>query len=237
MAAKQSKTEKNIIFEDEKNISTQQEDVSDSKPSTVENIISIILGLAVVFVIGAMIVNVIRNRSAQETTSREEKERQEQQAAKEATISARYTVQAGDTLWSIAQKHYNDGFKYTEILKANNMTEKTPLEKGTELIIPKIEGVVAAATPTVNPQATDTVVPSPTTASLSGPTGPTGAQVDGQASSASTDRQYTVVKGDNLWNIAVQKYNNGYRWAEIARINNLKNPDLIHPGNVLIMPE
>lgn len=48
--------------------------------------------------------------------------------------------------------------------------------------------------------------------------------------------QYTVVKGDHLWGIAVRTYGDGYRWVEIARENNLVNPDLIHPGNVLSLP-
>ena len=48
--------------------------------------------------------------------------------------------------------------------------------------------------------------------------------------------QYTVVKGDHLWGIAVRAYGDGYKWVEIARENNLVNPNLIHPGNVLRLP-
>lgn len=265
MAAKASKS-KNVIFEDESPGSSGNEDFSESKPSTIENIISVILGLAVVFVIGAMIVNVIRNRNNPVTTTPEEQK--EDQLA--ATISAMYTVEAGDTLWSIAEKHYNDGFKYTEIEKANNMNQDSNLEKGMQLIIPKIEGVVAvsptmtgaptsvpssttAPTSTVQPTVTTrpsgTGVPTatsaptatamPTLATISqGPTGPTGVQPtpQGQTSSASTDREYTVVQGDSLWDISVKRYGNGYRWSEIARMNNLKNPNIIHPGNKLLMP-
>ena len=117
MAAKSTKPGKNIIFEEEKSHGSQREDFSESQPSAVENIISVALGLAVVFVIGAMIVNVIRNRNAQPTTPPEDTSQDQAMA----TISAMYTVQAGDTLWSIAEKHYDDGFKYTEIEKANNM--------------------------------------------------------------------------------------------------------------------
>jgi len=47
---------------------------------------------------------------------------------------------------------------------------------------------------------------------------------------------YTVEKGDSLWNIAVRAYGDGYRWVEIAEINNLKNPNLVHVGNVLSLP-
>jgi LysM repeat protein len=48
--------------------------------------------------------------------------------------------------------------------------------------------------------------------------------------------QYVVQKGDHLWGIAVRAYGDGYRWVEIARENNLKNPNLIHPGNQLALP-
>ena len=50
------------------------------------------------------------------------------------------------------------------------------------------------------------------------------------------DEKYTVVQGDNLWNIAEYEYSNGYKWADIAQANNLANPDIIHAGNILMMP-
>lgn len=241
MAAKTSKPTKNVIFEDEKsNDLPPIEEFSDSKPSTVENVISVILGLAVVFVIGAMIVNVIRNRNAQPTPP----SNQQAQEQAMATISAMHTVQAGDTLWSIAEKYFKDGFKYPEIEKANNFTKDTKLEKGMQLVIPKLEGVVAGAeaTKAPTPSVQATIEPTKSQESPTGPTGPvasptapspTGA---GQTSSASTDKKYTVVRGDSLWDISVKQYGNGYRWVEIAKLNKLANPSIIHAGNVLIMP-
>lgn len=47
---------------------------------------------------------------------------------------------------------------------------------------------------------------------------------------------YEVQKGDNLWNIAVRAYGDGYKWSEIARENKLVHPNLIHSGNILILP-
>lgn len=46
----------------------------------------------------------------------------------------------------------------------------------------------------------------------------------------------TVVKGDNLWQIAIREYGDGFAWTKIAKANNLVNPNLIHPGNVLQLP-
>lgn len=47
---------------------------------------------------------------------------------------------------------------------------------------------------------------------------------------------YQVVKGDNLWQIAVRAYGDGYKYVEIARENKLAHPSLIHPGNILALP-
>ena len=43
---------------------------------------------------------------------------------------------------------------------------------------------------------------------------------------------YTVKKGDCLWNIAKSVYGSGTWCYELARKNNIKNPDLIFPGQV-----
>ena len=47
---------------------------------------------------------------------------------------------------------------------------------------------------------------------------------------------YSVQKDDNLWNIAIRAYGDGYRWPEIAKENDLVNPGIIHSGNILTLP-
>jgi len=59
-----------------------------------------------------------------------------------------YTVQSGDSPWTIAQKVYGDGTKYKLIMDANSMTDQTKLRVGTVLKIPSVPGVVAPPTPT-----------------------------------------------------------------------------------------
>jgi len=56
------------------------------------------------------------------------------------------------------------------------------------------------------------------------------------ATSTAVPKTYTVVRGDYLWKIAVEQLGDGYAWVKIAQLNNLANPDLIHPGNVLTLP-
>jgi nucleoid-associated protein YgaU len=59
-----------------------------------------------------------------------------------AAESTMYTVQKGDTLWAIAEKHYGKGkgAKYTEIVKANSPPVKNPdlIRPGWVLRIPKL---------------------------------------------------------------------------------------------------
>ena len=51
---------------------------------------------------------------------------------------------------------------------------------------------------------------------------------------------YTVVRGDNLWNIAKkpEHYGNGFAWPKIYNANRdqIKNPDLIYPKQVFKIP-
>lgn len=51
----------------------------------------------------------------------------------------KYTIQAGDTLGSIARKFYNDPMKYKEIAEANYIVNTNVIIKGQELILPNIE--------------------------------------------------------------------------------------------------
>ena len=52
------------------------------------------------------------------------------------------------------------------------------------------------------------------------------------------EQTYTVVSGDNLSKIAKHFYGNANKWRAIyeANTDQLKNPDLIKPGQVLKIP-
>lgn len=49
---------------------------------------------------------------------------------------------------------------------------------------------------------------------------------------------YTVVKGDCLWNIAKKYLGTGSKYTEIYNLNKdkIKNPNLIYPGQVFVLP-
>ena len=49
--------------------------------------------------------------------------------------------------------------------------------------------------------------------------------------------RYQVKKGDTLWAIAKATLGDGSRYREIAQASGVKNPNLIYPGEILVIPE
>lgn len=178
----------------------------DSMKSLIYGAITVIV-LAVVLVLGFRTLSQNRTPELTDTSVMTQDE------------SNKYTVLEGETLWSIAEKEYNDGFKWTEIAEANNLVEPYVLEAGMELTIPALEEEDVESSEV----AETTVAPEATTTQEQGKN-----EVAGQT--------YTVVEGDNLWTIAERAYNDGYKWVEIANANQLPNPDLIYVGTVLQLP-
>lgn len=52
---------------------------------------------------------------------------------------------------------------------------------------------------------------------------------------ADTPKTYTVKKGDNLWNICKQQYDDGNKCREVAKANGIVNPNVIYPGQVIML--
>lgn len=57
------------------------------------------------------------------------------------------------------------------------------------------------------------------------------------APSAKQERTYTVQAGDTLWDIATEFYGDGRQYPKIARANDIADPDVIHIGAVLKIPD
>lgn len=54
----------------------------------------------------------------------------------------------------------------------------------------------------------------------------------GQAN-ATTGVVHVVVRGDTLWDISRKYLGNPFRYPELVRLSGIKNPDLIHPGDIV----
>lgn len=130
----------------------------------------------------------------------------------ESQVRKTHIALKGESLWSISEDAYGSGYNWTDVYKANNLKSEN-IEVGQELALPN----VAAKQPTATKQVStisQTATPTQTIATSS----------------------YLVIHGDSLWSIAVRAYGDGYKWVNISKANNLKNPDIIHPGNVLTLP-
>lgn len=176
-----------------------------------ESYTCLILGVIVVLVIGIIILFIAGIRRNMQTSSARDLGKSGQ-ISQDSKTSSTYTVRTGDDLWTISENAYNNGYKWIEIAQLNNLQNPGLIYVGDKLILPSksSENVQIAQQ---NNSAQNTI-----------------------KNNSITGNTYTVVKGDNLWNIAVRAYGDGYKWVKIAQANNLVNPGLIHPGNFFKIP-
>lgn len=126
-----------------------------------------------------------------------------------------YMVKAGDTLWSIAEEAYGSGYNAYDLAKLNNIANADALNEGTVLKLPALEpkdptrGEIAGGSYTTKEETPQTQVTKPA-------------------------QTYKVVAGDTLWSIALRRYGNPYKWAELQAANpTITNPNLIYAGDIL----
>ncbi len=177
-----------------------------NKLDSTDSLVSLALGLAVVLVVGMTIINYVKTKTQVATSTT----KQEKSATNPTNTSlpAKHTVKAGETLWSISETYFKSGYNWVDIAKANTLVNADYVEVGQTLTIPNVAPVVT----------------------------PTGAVSSASTSGSVQKKSYTVVSGDDLWDIARTNYGDGYKWVDIAKANNLANPSLIFAGNVLMLP-
>ncbi|OGK16039.1 hypothetical protein A2690_01315 [Candidatus Roizmanbacteria bacterium RIFCSPHIGHO2_01_FULL_39_12b] len=198
-----------------------------------ENYVSALIGLIIVVLGIGYVYNTIKNRTNLKNNQAAQEEVTEQ--SQQGTISGRtYKVQKGDTLWNIAERKYQSGFNYVDIVTANKLKSANSIEVGQNLTLPDVPSkkiTVGKITPTALPTATKAPTPSTRpTEVVKKPTPTTPITINGNS--------YAVVKGDHLWGIAVRAYGDGYKWVDIWRANRkmIMNPNLIYPGQKFILP-
>lgn len=187
-----------------------------------ESYTSLILGAIVVLIAGILFLSFARGNRNPQTSSVMVTPKAWEQVSQGLQTSSTYTVNAGDDLWTISENVYHDGYRWVEIARANNLENPGLIHAGDKLVV------------SVTPQANTQDLSMTTANNEQAPTQV--AQGTGDQNNSIVGDSYTVVRGDNLWDIAVRAYGDGFRWPEIARANNLKNPSIIHSGNVFIIP-
>jgi len=166
-----------------------------------EEMVSMFLGLVIVMVVFGLVVNFFQKRKGSVSVPGVETAMETENGNEMMAGGDVYVVEAGDSLWKIAEKHYNSGYKWVEIVEENNLENPGMLAVGQELSLPEL---------TVEVVQTETI--------------------EGDS--------YMVVKGDNLWEIAVKAYGDGYSWTKIweANRNVLNSPGLLEIGMSLELP-
>lgn len=216
-----------------------------------QSYLNLILGALIVVVLGVLIFNYFNKPSddpgdigpsAQVTDEAGD-------VTKEG-LPGSYTVKEGDTLFTIAQKYYDDGNKYTEILKENSLPNEA-INAGQKLTIPKLADSAAqssaspeasaTASPSSSPEqlasVKPTAAPSASPSEVPAPAGGKGGVMNqaawGEPISGDT---YTVVKGDWLSTISGRAYGDIMQYEKLAKANNISDPNTIEVGTVLKIP-
>jgi nucleoid-associated protein YgaU len=103
--------------------------------NSTDSIVSLVLGLAVVLVIGMTVVNYVKSKTQQAASTTQEA------AGKTAGVPsppAKHTVVAGESLWTISEIYYKSGYNWVDIRDANTMVNPDLIEAGQTLTIPDV---------------------------------------------------------------------------------------------------
>ncbi len=173
--------------------------------------ISVALGTIVVIVVGLLVFNYFTQLRSQpgDQTADDDTQTEEQMEADQDTdtLPTTHTVSDGEYLSEIAKQYYGDGNYWVELAEVNKIDNPDVITEGTKLTIPDLD------------------------------TGEQSPAMKAKEDTETGPESYTVQKGDNLCKIGRNLYNDCRRGLEIADLNNLRNPDIIYPGQVLQLPQ
>ncbi len=186
-----------------------------------ESYTSLVLGIVVVIIAAILLISFVRGRNAgtggeMQGDSSSTQSPELSDGVKVVEGEKLYTVKAGDDLWKIAEKVYKDGYKWVEIAKVNSLTNPNFIHVGNMLKLPEVKESVGQKVISSEAAAQSVIQPITKTKIIGA--------------------SYQVQKGDYLWDIAVRAYGDGFKWVEIAKTNNITNPDIIFTGTELRLP-
>ncbi|MBI4040217.1 LysM peptidoglycan-binding domain-containing protein [Candidatus Daviesbacteria bacterium] len=186
-----------------------------------QSYLSLVLGVLIVLVVGILVFNYFKK--GQDNLLPAQQTQNEPADVTPDNLPGKYTVKEGDTLFTIAQKYYNDGYQYPKLAEANNLANPDAVDVGQVLEIPKVE---VSPSPTPSPAENQ----NQQGLGIGGATNQTewGEKIDGDT--------YTVQLGDWLSKIAGRAYGDIYAFDKIVQANNIQNPNEIEVGTVLKIP-
>jgi nucleoid-associated protein YgaU len=136
-----------------------------------------------------------------------------------------HTVQADETLWSIAQRYFDDGALHARLAAYNQsrLPDPSALRVGLTILIPTKDELTSASDATLAARGAEakpaTAAPAPTQAATT------------TAKPESPAREYVVKKGDTLGEISMDTLGTSKRWREIYEMNQDRIDD---PNNVVV---
>lgn len=136
---------------------------------------------------------------------------------KDAKQTYEYVVKANQTLSDVAEEVLGDRKAWRKIYEANKdrLSDPNHVRAGMKLVYEKLNGTQAtAAKPAPQRRTTSVRASAPRT----------------------TDRNYTVKKGETLYRIAKAQLGKGSRWKEIAELNQVDGSTL-RVGQVILLPK
>lgn len=174
-----------------------------------EEVVSMFLGLVIVVVVVGLIFNFFQKKKGNIDIPGSSNIEISQNDINGNIYNGEYIVVKGDSLWNIAVKNYNDGYKWVEIAEKNNISNPGVIEIGDKLLLPELEVKVVFV---------ETVF--------------------SEDNNIIANSEYKVVKNDSLWKIAVRAYGDGYQWVKIWQLNRskLNSPDGLEIGMILMIP-
>jgi len=126
------------------------------------------------------------------------------------SVPETYTVEPGDTTWSIARQFYGDGKYLHAVAEANPMTDPTTIQPGDELRLPPKSDVVASDD-----------------------------QQAGASQASGSQGGYEVKPGETLSDIARRRLGDPRAWRRIYEANKERigpDPDRVQAGTKLVIP-
>lgn len=182
-----------------------------------ESYTSLVLGIIVVIIATALLLSFVHNKNAGNVNT-------------QVSQSTQNTVQITQKAGELAKQAPSGDIDGT----ATTAPTATP--------VPTKEAAKPTVKPTVKPVSKPTAKPTqvalkPTAVEKKIAVAKPNPTKAPQVKTDKDNNVWVVQKGETLWQIAESKYTSGYNWVDIARANNLVNPDDIHAGDRLVLPK